>query len=489
MSGNRNIIYRREQGFTLIAVLVIFALAMLVTGIMLRSSRNSAHAQKIVTLNDDRFYNTEDFLGEITAWFQNNSLYLAGLFTQANYATYFVDSAPLAGDNEASSLAIPTLVKIAGSSPADSALISNHANFGTSNFPLGLHISTAGTKDLVADFQSNFPDADNGGINIRLVLLSARHANGDYAPVFRVDAITGNTPEKGSHLFSYVSGSFVENPSGTGFYGNSSVIVSGNPVCKSRLFSWSGANWNMEPEGSDCLLESQGIINLSGAGIRIYGAAKTNTDAGVDNEHKISNNNSRGCEAVACHTDTLSPYTVDWGSLSSCSSPAVNTNTTWSTGQCYGTVTINGVVLTLSDTVNPYYMDQIIFNGAGAALAINPGSGAGNDVRVYVNKISDDYLSGKRILNNFAPNQFKFIYTGTDPISLTGDTDMKFHLYARNTSVTVSGNLEYYGAINAAGLSISGNSMLYSDGIAVGQTVKTTALTDLDFRITKVYQE
>ena len=91
--------------------------------------------------------------------------------------------------------------------------------FGESSFPASTNIDTGAAFDAAAEFLN----ADLGNANARAVVMWARSTDGNFEPIFRVDAVTGNNPDRGVHSFTYVYSQLVAEPStgpatSVGFY-------------------------------------------------------------------------------------------------------------------------------------------------------------------------------------------------------------------------------------------------------------------------------
>ena len=367
--------FKKESGYALLTILALFSLSLVIISGLLRSSTNNAKLQNVVNLNNVRYYDVERSIGQVTAWFQDNSKYLTPLFKHSSFGSRFTTGSPVVGTNDGVNFSVPTQVKSV-SNPNESIILSNNETevsgspiFGTTNFPnLVVHNDDPLlTKNIVDEFKNLFPNADNGGVNIRIVLISAvSNEDSDYNPIFRIDAITGNDPDRGTHLYSYVNGEYTNNgsagieeptigtgtPSGNtaGFYGHNGVTIGGSSWCKSRAFSYNGTTWSMNPITSNCLVQSQAVVDLFGGGTKVYGSVKTN--GSITSTSKITGNNADGCAGSDCHTAMLTKETNAWltdGTCATFPNITISSNTNLSAG-CYVTVTITKRTLTLNDT-------------------------------------------------------------------------------------------------------------------------------------------
>ena len=519
----------REQGFALVATLMLLSISLLIVGSLVSSSQNNTKMQAIHKTNLDRYYDVERTLGSATAWFQDNQAYLAGLFEETTFHNNFnIDQSLLVdhndpNNNQVENFSVPSSIRVSSSS--DYPILSNNADFGTASFPNG-NDGSGGSLDLVADFSADFPNANNDGVNTKIILLGATEVNlgkdssgndiKGFSPIFRVDAITGNNPDRGTNLYSYVYGAYqrgVTTTVGTetttsqsfGFYGNNGISMGGNSDCKSKVFSWDGSNWTLGADAHNCIMQSYGDISLSGGGTKIYGAAMTNKAGGVSGESKVTNNNADGCEAVGCHVATFNNYTDDWltdGTCSSFTDKTISSDQDLTPG-CYGTVTIANkkkltLVYDIGDSDNEFYIKTLNYGGGKSELAINLTGHANPEIehiKMFVNSVSGNHINGNRVTNEtLAPSQLQFIYTGSSELTLNGRTNMRAHLYAPYADIKINGNFSFYGGINAKEINTVGTANLYSDEIEHNftatstTTVNTLGNPEMNFVVTKINQ-
>ena len=501
-----------ESGYALVSVLIIFGLSMLMVNGLLRSTSNNIRLQSVINTNNNRYYSVEDSLGQATAWIQTNSKYLVTLFQDSNFENNFDFSDPTIGNNDSDVIHhfnLATQVKINSSN--NSAIISNNDAFGVSSFPTGVHYDdNSDTKNLVAEFNSLFPNAENGGVNLRITVLSSIPSATGYSPVLRVDAITGSNPDRGTHLYSYVYGEFINTTTGStsadnsGFYGHNEVSLGGASWCKSAPWTWTGAAWSRGAYGANCLMQSQGEIDLSGSGTKIHGAAKTNLSSGVTDPAKVTDNNIYGCAGFSCHTTNLEVFD---NFATACPLPATsypsitisaNRNFLATEGVCTGTkccfnqVTVNNKIkasLVTPNTIASYHIKSLVYGGGHKDTQVNVNPPAHTDVvDLYVQQVGSDHINGQRVANGTkAPQQLRFIYTGTNQLTLNGTAEMRAHLFSPYTSIKINGNFAFYGKINATALDIIGTADLYSDEVNSLTAVPITT-ADLNLRVTKITQ-
>jgi hypothetical protein len=145
-------------------------------------------------------------------------------------------------------------------------------------------------------------------------------------------------------------------------------------------------------------------------------------------------------------------------------------NTTCSTGPCtgtgtlvpgtYGNISITGnTILTLAPgtyNINSISMagkGEITVSPAGAVTLNIAGQGNANPVAIAGNGIVDDTI----------PNDFTINYGGTGTVSIAGNGNVTAVLDAPNATVTQVGNGNWYGAILANNITISGNGFFHFD--------------------------
>src|SRR5262245_61601978 len=99
----------RENGYMLVAVVMILAVSLLITAGMLQASMGSSSIRTVAEKNTKNFYNVERTINTLTAWLQANSKNMVNAFNSANFATNFDLGDPVVGTNEGSAFAVPTM--------------------------------------------------------------------------------------------------------------------------------------------------------------------------------------------------------------------------------------------------------------------------------------------------------------------------------------------------------------------------------------------
>jgi hypothetical protein len=469
---------KHERGYILLGVLLIIALSLLVAIGMLESSQSNAKTRSLVTTQTRYYYDVEETLNKVVGWLQVHSKDIAGAFTEANFNDNFTLGAPSLGSNEGEHFGVPTMVKMAGTT--QSVMLSNNAFFGQAAFPQTQNLNTGANFDAVTQFQN----ADLGNANARLILIWARETDNNYEPVFRVDVVTGNNPDRGVHSYSYIYTTLETDMMAVGFYGRDGLTTqSPNNECSSFLYTYDGAAWSRGAPRANCPVASNGAINLKA---KVHGTARTLIDPGIFLNPPAGDVSGTMCEGGGCHSYSLPTFNT-WAGYCPAHNGDLNisANTTLGAGGCYRDISIdNKQTLTFTDYENPYYIRTLDFraNFAKFDLANIPQN---EKVTLYIEKISNDHINGNQFYNpNFAPHQLEINYIGTDPIQVNGTASLNAFIVAPLVTVTVNGNFNYYGGIHAASLDVSGNARLYYDENMAGVPV----LSDMKFALKKTSQ-
>lgn len=471
---NRKI--RRDEGYVLVGVIVLVALSLLITASMLDSSSTNAKTRALVTTQADKYYEVEETVNRVVGWLQMNSKNLAGLFRTADFNAAFTIGAPSVGSNEGEQFAVPTMVKLTGTN--QSAILSKNSWFGTSAFPNAHNIDTGATFDPVASFQNT----DFGAANARIVMVWARGTNGAFEPVFRVDVITGNHPDRGVHSYSHIYSKVVPGAwSQAGFYGKTGLRM-GNSVsttCSSLRFTHNGTNWVQGGGAAGCFLASDLTVLIDGT---VSGRAGSLSQNGVVVD-KGTLQPGPECEGAGCHNLTLE----NPGHWAAACPASAGVNVTASAlggaplaGGCYDTITVDAN-MQMTDTTTAYHVNKINFVGNNKKLTFGA-IPVGQKVKLYVEELDPNNnrskFEGNRVMNTNsaglfnAPHQLELHYTGTLPLDVGGNTNIYAHLFAPYAAVASTGNSDYYGGIEALHLTVTGNTdYFYDESIGTQQPV------------------
>jgi hypothetical protein len=374
---------------------------------------------------------------------------------------------------------VPTLVKVKGTN--NSAILSNNTFFGTPQFPTTTNIETGAAFNPITSFNG----ASLGTAHARVVLVWARHTEGAYEPVFRIDVITGNNPDRGVHSFSYVYSTLVTTEGTVGFYGkNKLLFASPNNDCYSYVFTGSEGAWVKGAPRSNCPVASDSAMDLS---CKINGTAKTLLDDGIALTKPSGEVSGTTCDGAGCHSYVFPTFnTWDGYCPGNTVDRTISTDGTLA-GGCYRTVSINASkTLTLTDSDNAYYIKTLNWAGNNAVLNF-ANIPADKKINIYVQNfvVNSDHVNGNRLVNtNNKPHQLQINYLGTDELFLNGTASIRANITAPYAPVTVDGDFNYNGGIQALTLEFNGRARpMYDEGIGAPPVLK-----DLKFALKKASQ-
>lgn len=475
--------HNSQGGYVLIAVLLLISLGLMVSASMLNSSATNAKARALVTTQADYYYDVEGTLNKVVAWMQDNSKNLITAFTAANFDNNFDLGSPSVGTNEAQFFSVATMVKMKNSS--NSVMLSNNPGFGTSAFPATTNLDSGAAFDAAASFAA----ADLGAANARVVLIWARETDGNYEPIFRIDVMTGNNPDRGVHSFSYVYSTLVTSNVNMMFYGKDFLnLQTGNNQCSSYQYSYdAAAGWSSGAVRSNCGIGSDNAVTTSA---KVNGSAFSNIDPGVTLNSPGGDVSGAICEGAGCQSYVL-PAFSDWATYCPGGGPDLNVaaDQDLPAGGCYNSITIaNRKTLYLTDTSQPYYIRSVNFTTNFATLAFGPGGrlASPNDkITVYAEVINNNHMNGNQFYNPFnAPHQVEFNYIGSADFMFNGTSAFNALFTAPYADVEVLGNFIYNGGIWAKSLDVLGKATLYGDEKVGGMPV----VTDMNFALKKTSQ-
>jgi hypothetical protein len=509
---------KAERGNSMLGLLAVMTVSLAVVSGLLGNAASTAKVKAITDERSDQFYEVENAIGKVNAWLQANSSKFIKAFEGAQFNSYFTAGSPTIGANETSEFSVPTQLKVYGTS--NSVLLTNDSTFGTAAFPQTPMVG-GGTFNAATAFASAFSKPNNVKVNVRAILVWAAQSGGDYAPIFRIDAITGNNPDRGVHAYAFSEATLETTdtesiPGLVSYYGKNAVTISGNgSVCSAKRYvkqgSGASATWVANTSQNGCVLASDGTtgnIALSG-NASIQGAAKTlkvngittTGNANVNGKKAAQCNTPDCCKGPGCHAYTLptfSSYATYCAARCSSYTPAlsysgndpgggtppldsagcytsisVSANRTLtlsgnnsgpvSTGYCIGTLSVSGNgKITLGDYTNAYYINNLTLSGNDAFKLGVPENEESKDVELYVGTFS---MSGNASVNttrkplNLVINALNT--SGT--LSLSGNTIIRAILTAPGLGVSLSGNTQWHGSLRAKSITSSGNALMYYD--------------------------
>lgn len=489
---------RNEHGYVMVGVLFILALGLALSASMLGLSASGTKTRAVVKAHADYQYECEQTLNKTVAWLQDNSQNIVSAFRSSEFSSHFNLGSPQSGSNEGEFFEVPTMVKMAGTS--NSVMLSNNSYFGSPAFPTTTNLSTGTPFDAVTAFQN----ADLGSANARVIMMWARETEGNYEPVFRVDAVTGNNPDRGAHMFTYVYSQLLSEGGGAGAGGGTGIgfytengpfeTKTGNNTCFSYAWTHNGTSWSKGAPRSNCVIASKDQIILES---KINGDVLTTLSEGVHIDPPSGEVSGTICEESGCHSHSLAAF-PDWTTTcggSSQGSLVLTSNTTLTSGpalnqQCWEVIQIEpNVRLTLTDKVNPYRFKTLNFRNNSNSKLLFPAMVPGEKVTIYVDNFAGGQLNGNQYVNtNNAPQNVEINITSAANFLLNGTADFHGHFIAPLSFITLNGNFNFHGAIQASQVYVSGNARFnYDEGLAIA-VATTPQISDLAFTAKKASQ-
>ncbi len=483
---------KSERGYILIGALILITLGALLSASMIDMTVTGTRTRGIAKTQAQYQYECEETLNKVVAWFQANSKNIVSAFKGAAFNSNFTLGSPADGANEGEHFQVPSMVKMKDTN--NSVMLSSNDFFGTPAFPATQNIDTGAAFDAVSAFRS----ADLGSANARAILMWARHTDGNYEPVFRVDAVTGNNPDRGAHMFTFVYTQLVVTTGaaapGIGFYTEDGDLVTqtGNNQCFSYKWTHDGTSWSKGAPRSNCIVASKKNIILRS---KINGDALSTTTDGVQLNGPNGEVSGTVCGAPSCHNHSLSPF-PDWSTTCNGHSRgnlAVSTDTNLGSGpllddQCWEKVTIDsGKTLTLSDKVNPYRFKEIEFKNQSNARLAFPDMGPNEKVTMFLDNWNGGKVNGNQLFNqNNSPGNLLINITGSSSFHLNGTADMNARFVAPLADIFMNGNFIFHGSVECSEFEASGNARFnYDENI---NAAAVPAISDLKITLKKAGQ-
>lgn len=479
---------KRQDGYTLIYLLAVLSVLGLLMGQSLHEAANGARTSRATKLRSERYYNAEDAISHAVSWLRVNSQSLLTPYRREEFYTRFVRTAPSAGANDVGIYGVPTKVKLFGTT--DSAVLLNDSTLATAAFPVTRDITTNATFPA----QTSFNAHDFGGASVRITLVDAIAGTPakdygpppallpetDFYPIYRIDAMTAL--DRGSYVYSSVSGKLIH-VFDWGIYGQDYLEI--NQPCDS--FKSAVADYSSSTKRANCPAGSNSTAAVQ-KNEEVYGNLATNGSIEADPPFGGNTcadftpgcpNKGETCAGEDCGVPLLEDYDP-WTVYCPSEIAAVtySSNTTLSivdsdlgdqvilpADRCWDKITVDtNTTLTLNSVNSPYYIETLeLKNNSNSKLNINPGV-AGGVIEIYVNKIIGDAINGNQAINSTGKaTQFKMYYLGTSTLTLNGSAEMKVAIVAPNAEVQVTGSFEYYGALLAKRLLMTGSGGVHYD--------------------------
>jgi len=498
-------IYRGEQGYVLVLVLVLMTLASLVVGGSIANTQASLRTQHNVKQHSQEYYKAESGVARGVSWLRQNSQQLVNIFRREEFYAYFTFTDPTVQSNDHSDFSVPTLVKVLGSN--DGPILSNDASLADASFPTSFDITT---NDWF-NSESEFASAALNDMRVRITLVNviadipskdygpppAAAPETDFYPVYRIDSIT---PDSKAHVYGTVLGDLAH-VFDVGIYGQDYLEI--RQPCdsyNSSVGAYGGTNINANcPAGSNSTASLHQNEN-------VYGSLQTNGDITSDAPYGGDTcadfltgcpNPGEVCAGEDCGVPLLEIYQA-FDSYCDPADQQAQLIVTGSTGTpqeitlassapadtCWVKIKAgSNKGFKLTSTNAPYYIKELDLHN-NAVMYIEPDT-AGKYVELYVETITGGKINGNQSVNmTGAPTDFRLIYLGADALDLNGTADMRVALVAPNATVTVSGTFEYYGALLAQQLYLTGNGGVHYDEALGG----SGPVNDVQFRLKELVQ-
>lgn len=496
-----------QEGYILVSILLLSALAALLTIIALDSSSAGRKAIASTRKAETEFFNAEGAMQTAYAWINEQSANWGSLFSGSVFvATFTRSTTPSVGSNDTGQFTVPTRIKLLGTN--NSAIIHNRtAAFGSAAFPASTNLITGASYDALTDFSAKV----NLDSLVRITLVDAipldptSPATTEYSPVFRIDAL--RAADRGGQVSALVTGKMLTTP-GSGFSGRDFIEL--RQSCDSYQSSTASPNYSTTSRRANCPIGSEGPVYIhSSATVNGSVTTKSSIATGSPWGGSICASFASGCpvQGTICAGSTCNPPTMTLTPSSfaaACSSTAPdltissgtseatawtiesakapNTTTNQPSGtpantyrnNCWNNLKINSnrwvrfrAGLSGSTPTAFYIKTLDIANNATVLFDDN----GGKQITLYVEKIVGNSYNGNQIgglkstqpTAMIPPNMLKVNYWGTAALTLNGNAMMNSFLVAPNAGVTVSGNFTYNGGIMAKSLVASGAGALHYD--------------------------
>jgi hypothetical protein len=326
-------------------------------------------------------------------------------------------------------------------------------------------------------------------------MVAAQETDGNYQPIFRIDAITGSDPERGVHGINFVKSSLVTTNIGAGYYAENAMFRTNNPnnQCWSYQYTWNPVNetWSRGAPRSNCDISARSLITFRSA---IHGNAASSVNIALQNSGAISGNN---CSGPDCNISYNLPLEPNWDTR--CEgvnlvnvSPGNNNHPIHSGNtlqtQCFNNIHIGSNRAIRFKTPNvPYYIKNLTLQNQSNSRIFFDTIPPGEKYIIYVDNLNNGQINGNQLLGqNLAPHQLEIYITAPGTLTLNGTAALNAVITGNlQHSVNLLGNFSFYGAIRSNHVNVTGNAVLGYD-----ETLSTGApqLDDLKFTLYKASQ-
>lgn len=497
----------QDGGYILVSILILSALAALLTITALDSSSTGRNAIASTRKAETEYFDAEGAMQTAYAWLNEQSANWGSLFSGSVFVTTFTRSTtPSVGSNDTGHFTVPTRIKLFGTN--NSAIIHNNGEaFGSSAFPPSTNLISGASYHALSDFSARV----NLSSLVRITLVDAipldptSLTTTEYSPVFRIDAL--RAADRGGQVSALVTGKMLTTP-GSGFSGKDFVEL--RQSCDSYQSSTASPIYSAASRRANCPVASEGAVSIHSS-TTVHGSITTKSSITSGNPWggSVCASFASGCpvQGTICTGSTCQPPTITITPSSfaaACSSTApdltisngnseatawtieshktTNPTTNQPSGSpantyrnnCWNKLTINAnrwarfrAGLSGSTPTAFYIKTLDIANNATVLFDDNNGK----QITLYVESIVGNSYNGNQIgglkstspITMIPPNMLKVNYWGTAPLTLNGNAMMNSFLVAPTAGVTVSGNFTYNGGIMAKSLVASGAGALHYD--------------------------
>ncbi len=486
------------KGFALVTFLLFLVIGAIVLAGVLNVTSDILRSGNVSGARSAMYYTAEDSHHRALSWLRGNSKKLASPFLRANFYTAFQRTKPDYGANDLLAQ-VPTKVKLVGG--GQSAILTNESELATGAFPKTIDLDTG----LLFPAQSNFASSNLGDGKVRLTLVDAiaitpakdfgpppnPTPQTDFYPVYRIDSL-GDT-DHGAQLYGYLVGEVVRGYS-PGFYGATSARFRRD--CDS--YNASTGPYSVASRTANCTVGSNSLVRIDASRI-IYGSAVSNGTVqllgsvcadfapGCPNPGEI-------CQGTSCNVppgQSFDPWNsycpANQGNLDITVNTVLTVSGDAPLQKCWNQVRIrSNRQLTLTTTAYSYFFQQLRMD-ASSTLVITPAP-ATDSVKLFVATMNDqgsNRIQASKIVNSFQqPARFRFNYLGNANFTVNVNAAMYLALQAPYAQVTTSGNQNFFGAMSARILDVSGNVALHYD-----ESLGTGNVSDIKYTLHAVGQK
>ena len=477
-----NKLANNERGYALLTIVMVLSLAAMLMSSSLLQSATGLRTSDAANVRAENFASAESSIERAVSWLRQNSQKMVLPFRREEFYNKMSRAGAAVGSNDTSAFQVPTRIRMSGNN--NTVMLVSDNILGSANYPATEDITT----NIAVVAAAEFAAADFGDAEVRLTLVDvvakeptedfgnppAAAPTTDFYPVYRLDAMTDI--DSGSHVTAIVTGNVV-NLFDIGFYGE--TYLEFRQSCDS--YRSSDGPYSAGTRRANCVVGSNSTSAIH-KNEEVYGSIKTNGDIDADPPFGgeacadfIAGCPNKGetCAGEDCGVPLLEDFET-WSSYCPTDQGALlvangtTMDLTLSSGDpmdnCWDTVTIEqNAKLVLKTSDYPYFFKTIIFDHNTAQMEADPAT-AGGVIQLFVETLDGNSINGNQAVNaSGLPHQLIMYYLGAADLTLNGNADMYLALVAPNAHVDVLGNFDYYGALLANSLNLSGSGAVHYD--------------------------